>query len=237
MASVASFGGYVHADNELNLVRADYRSAMSPRGKRLNTVATFHLFGELIDTGSSLISAARDLMLAYQSDYRDFRYTVDGVVAHEMLNGTADNISGVRVIHRSFAKGDGAELAVKRSYSIVLQATFDTAEQELVYWQEQIAYIGNTGPSYEIVQTYNGPYSILTAISTPQRIIQSGKAIGYSTYVLPPGPYAPNSEHQDQRRVTLTGGSNMGQASRFYTTEWSYFMTFGTYTELYPQVR
>jgi hypothetical protein len=237
MASLGTYGGYTHDENELNLVRADYRTVLSSRGRRLNNVVTFHLFGELIDTGSSLITAARNLMLAYQNDYRDFRYSVDGVTAHEMLNSSPDNISGVRVVHRSFAKGDAAELAVKRSDTSSLQATYDTCEDDLVYWQESVHYIGNTGPSYDIVQTFNGPISVLTALSTPQRIIQKGKAVGYFGYVLPPGSYLPNSEHQDQREVELTGGTQVGQAARFYTTEWCYRHTTGIYTEIFPQVR
>lgn len=237
MASVATYGGYTHADNEVNLVRADYRTQLSPRGRKLNTVVTFHLFGELIGTGSSLITAATNLMLAYQNDYRDFRYTVDGTQAHALLNGSPDNISGVRVVHRSFAKGDAAELATKRSFSIDLRATYDTSEDDLVYWQESVRYIGNTGPSYEVIQTFTGPYSQLTAMSTPQRIIQKGKAVGYFGYVLPPGSYLPASEHQDQREVELTGGTQLGQAARFYTTEWVYRHSTGVYTEIFPQVR
>jgi hypothetical protein len=237
MASQGVYGGYPHDENELNLVRCDYRSVLSPRGRRLNTVVTFHLFGELIDTGSALITKARNLMLAYQNDYRDFRYSVDGVIAHEMLNSSPDNISGVRVVHRSFAKGDAAELAVKRSYSISLQATYDTAEDDLVYWQESVRYIGNCGPSYEIIPTFSGPISLLTAERTAQHIIQKGKAVGYFGYVLPPGSSLPASEHQDQREVELTGGTQVGQAARFYTTEWAYRHTTGVYTEIFPQVR
>ncbi len=237
MSSVATYGGYVHVAGELNLVRADYRSVLSQRGKRLQTVATFHLFGELLGTGSTLINDAASLMNAYQNDYYDFTYTVDGVQVHRLSSSTADCASGVRVLHRSFAKGDAAELAVKRSYSITLQATYDTPETELVYWQESIRYIGNCGPRFEIFETFNGPVAVLTAVSTAQRIIQRGKAVGYSTYVLPPGPYIPQYEHQDQRQVELIGGVNIGNAVRFYTTEWTYNHTVGTYTEIYPQVR
>jgi hypothetical protein len=237
MASVATYGGHTHPDNEVNLVRTDFRTQLSPRGKKLNFQATFHLFGEIQGTGSTLTTNARNTMLAYHSDYRDFRYTVDGVLAHEMLSSSSDCISGVRVIHRSFPKGDAAELATKRTFSVTLQATYDTSEDDLVFWQERIDYIGNTGPRYEIIETFNGPISVLTATRTVQRIIQSGKAVGYFTYVLPPGPYAPGNEHEDQRRVSLTSGTNVGQAIRFFTTDWHYFYSFGTYTELFPQSR
>lgn len=237
MASVAQYAGHTHPDNECNLVRVSYRTQPSSRGKRLNTVVTFYLQGEILDTGAALFSKVNALVNAYQGDYGNFTYSIDGAVTHALYSNTPDCVTGVRVVDRSWSRGDGAELAVKRTYTITLQATYDTAESELVYWQESIHYIGNTGPRYEIIETFNGPVSVLTAQSTAQRIIQSGKAVGYSSYVLPPGPYAPANEHQDQREVTITGGVNLGQMSRFYTTSWQYRHTFGTYTELFPQTR
>lgn len=237
MAQVATYGGYVHADNECNLVRISYRNQLSPRGKRLNAVVTFYLHGEIQDTGTALFNKITALGNAYRQDYGNFTYAIDGVITHSLLSNTADCISGVRVLDISLPKGDGAELAVKRTYSIVLSATYDQAETELVSWQESIHYIGNTGPRFEIIETFNGPIAVLTALSTAQRITQVGKAVGYTSLVLPPGSYAPQNEHQDQRRVTLTGGVNVGQQSRYYTTEWQYHHTFGTYTELYPQTR
>jgi hypothetical protein len=237
MAQVATYGGYVHDDNECNLVRIDYRNQLSPRGKRLNAIVTFYLHGELLETGTALFNKITALGNAYRQDYGNFTYSIGGVITHQLLSNTADCISGVRVLNISLPKGDGAELTVKRTYSLTLQATYDQAESELVSWQESIHYIGNTGPRYEIIETFNGPIAVLTAISTAQRIIQTGKAVGYTTYVLPPGPLLPNNEHQDQRRVSLVGGVNVGQQSRFYTTSWQYTHTLGVYTEVYPQTR
>lgn len=237
MASVAQYGGHTHPDNECNLVRVDYRNLLSPRGKRLNAVVTFYLYGEIQDTGTALFNKITALGNAYRQDYGNFTYSIDGVITHQLLSNTADCISGVRVLNISLPRGDGAELTVKRAYSITLQATYDIAESELVSWQEAIHYIGNTGPRYEIVETFYGPIAVLTAVSTAQRIIQTGKAVGYTNYVLPPGPLLPQWEHQDQRRVSLIGGVNVGQQSRFYTTTWSYQHTLGTYTEIYPQTR
>jgi hypothetical protein len=237
MTSVATYGSHIHPDNECNLVRIDYRHQPSSRGKKLNAVVAFHLHGEIQDTGTSLFNKITALANAYRQDYGNFTYAIDGVITHSLLSNTGDCVSGVRVRNISLPQGDGAELAVKRTYSITLEATYDTAETELVYWQESIHYIGNCGPRYEIIETFNGPISILTATSTAQRIVQTGKAVGYTGFVLPPGSYSPQNEHQDRRRVTLTGGVNLGQQSRFYTTEWQYHHTFGTYTELFPQTR
>jgi hypothetical protein len=237
MAQVATYRGFVHPDNECNLTRIDYRNQLSPRGKRLNAVVSFYLHGEIQDTGTALFNKITALGNAYQQDYGNFTYSIDGVVTHQLLSNTADCISGVRVKSISLPKGDGAELAVKRTYSIILEATYDIAESELVSWQESIHYIGNTGPRYVYIETFNGPVFFLTHARTAQRIIQVGKAVGYTTFVLPPGPLLPGNEHQDQRRVTLTGGVNVGQQSRFYTTSWEYTHTLGVYTEVYPQTR
>jgi hypothetical protein len=237
MASQAVYGSYVHSENECNLVRLGYRNQLSPRGKRLNAVVTFYLAGEIQDTGTALFNKITALGNAYRQDYGNFTYSIDGVITHSLLSNTADCVSGVRVLNISLPKGDGAELAVKRTYSIVLQAIYDQAETELVSWRESIHYVGNTGPRYAIIETYNGPVSLLTHLRTAQRITQVGEAVGYTAHVLPPGPQLPQSEHQDQRRVTLTGGVSLGQQSRFYGTSWEYNMTLGVYTEIYPQTR
>jgi hypothetical protein len=237
MTSVATYGSYQHAENECNLVRIDYRNQLSPRGKRLNAVVTFYLQGEIQDTGTALFNKITALGNAYRQDYGNFTYSINGVITHQLQSNSYDCISGVRVKNISLPKGDGAELAVKRTYSIVLQAVYDIAETELVSWRESVHYVGNTGPRYVIIETFNGPISFLTHRRTAQRITQTGQAVGYTSYVLPPGPYLPQNEHEDQRRVTLTGGVNVGQQSRFYTTSWEYNHTLGVYTEIYPQTR
>jgi len=234
MTSVASYRGTARPDNECNLVRFDQRARWSPRGRRMQAVYTAYLMGEIQDTGTSLISKANSLVQQFSLDYGDFTYTIDGVATPHFLTNN-NSVSGVKVMYRSWSRGDAAELATKRTYSIVLQATYDDAIDNIVFWQENLKYIGNTGPSYEVINTFNGPYFALTANSTPQRIIQYGRAVGYTAYPLPPGSYFPANEHLELREVDLGSGQNQGQGARFFTTTWKYVHTLSTPQETIPQ--
>lgn len=235
--TIAIYGGHTHLPGEVNLARMDYRQVPSPRGKRLAEVVTAYLGGELQGEGAVLHQACQTLIDAYSEDYRNFRLTTDAGVTinrHELINDRADNLSGVRVIHRSWAKGDAAELATKRTYSITLQAMYDRAESDLVHWQERLIYLGNTGPAFSYVPTFFGPRFYQTAAKTPQIILQSGIAVGWSGYVLPPGSLFGTNEHPNQREVELISGRNLGQAVRYFTTKWTYRHTFSEYQELFP---
>lgn len=225
MASVAQIGGFTHADNEINLVSVSYRTRYSPRNKKLTKTVTMSLFGQLLGATTTAINdRANTVYNAYQQDYKDFRYTVGGILCHQLLN-SADCVSGVKVLAHSFPRGDGSELCTERSFSATLQATYDTAETDLVAWTESIETIGTGGAKFFVVDTAFGPIAIYTSIASAQYYVQTGQAVGYKNYPEPPGPCNPAGEFQDRRRITRIGGRNMGNDQlRFFTRKWSYFM-------------
>jgi hypothetical protein len=118
--------------------------------------------------------------------------------------------------------------------SVTLQAEYDDVEDNIVQWKEKIVYIGNCGPQFTDVQTFFGVITVRTALATPQRIIQSGTAIGWQGYVSPPGPYLPNLERPHVRRVELEGGQNMGLQARLYGTSWTYTMVATQPQTIFP---
>src|SRR5688572_8177324 len=133
MSTSFTYRGYVHEDNEVSLVNLGYQSNYSPRGKRVSVTKSLDIFGEIIEsTQAEIINRARDIINAYSEDYGNARFTVDGVVAHELLNGGNDCVSGVKVVYRSFPKDDPDELATVRSFAVRLQATYDAAEEDLI---------------------------------------------------------------------------------------------------------
>ncbi len=224
MASVTSWGGYVHPDNEVNLVTMNVQTRFSPRNKRLSQTKTVSLYGEIqTSTVTAFMARITALENAYSIDGQDFRYTIDGVVTHTLLN-SSNCISGVGVVNRSFPRGDGAEFATKRTFSITLQATYDTSETDLVSWTESIETIGTGGPKFLVVETIGGPVAVYTTLNSAQYYHQTGVAVGYVNYPNPPGPVNVPGEFLDRRRITHISGRNMGSQLRFFTTKWSYFM-------------
>ena len=227
MSSYAKYGSYTHTTNELNIVRFDLRAGRSPRNRQLWTDHTLYCYGELQETGQALIDKVNELALAYSEDYRDFQFFVDGTEVISLKNNQFC-LTGVQVLQRSFPQGDGAEYATKRSYVLTLRARYAKADDGVVAWKERIRFEGNCGPRAEIVQTYGGPVSILTAVATAQRITQYGRSIGFLGHALPYGPIFPEIEHQDQRMIELAGGDQQGLIATNYETIWAYRMTSNT---------
>lgn len=235
MASVATQGGLTFEDNEVNLVSLSKQVQYSPRGKKLSTVVTASCFGEIqAATVAEIITRINTIDQGLANNTGDFRYTVGGALAHSILN-TSDCSSGVRVVARSFPKGDAAELATKRSFSFMVQATYDNAQEDLVSWTDTIQITGTGGPKFFILETTNQPFAIYVTNASIQFIHRSGMAVGYVSYIAPPGPLSGGLELQDRRVITNISGRNVGNAIRYQTTKWSYLhardpTTFGTIT-------
>lgn len=236
----ARYGTYQHPDNEVNIANVDRQCRYSTRLRKLTTIVTINLQGELLaDTQATIDAKILQLQLAYATDGFDFGFFTDaGVLTnHRLLSTDPSCVCPVRVMRLSFPVGDPAEFAVKRTYSIVLQAEFLTPDSQLVEWRETIEYIGNCGPRWEVAETYEGPIKQLVNQRTSQKIIQSGRAVALQAVFLPPGPVLPGYELPDQRRVTLGSGRRLGRLALFYPTEWTYLHIAPSYTEVFPTTR
>lgn len=221
------YRGQARPQNEANIVRVDKRSRLSPRGRRVQQILTFYVQGEIQGTGSTLLTACNTFLNQFQNDYGDLVLTMDdgSQTPHQMLN--SQSVSGVRIMHRSWSRGDAAELATKRTYSFQAQSVIDDCEDDLVYATERFRYIGNCGPRFNYIDTYFGPFFFQTAIATAQTVLQYGSAIGYSTTPAPSGCIFPEWEHQEQREIEYDSGQSQGQGQRFFETRWTYRMTSG----------
>jgi len=227
MASVAVYRGHTHTDGEVNLVNVSIRTQYSARNRRLTETRTMQLQGELIYDGpSAIVAKANAVMAAYSQDGGDFTYTVGGVLAHSLLN-SANCISGVRVVHRSFPSGGPEQLATTRSFSVTLQATYDVSTDDIVSWRESVELTGNGAPLIVIANTIFGPVVDVLSASTAHFYRQSGTAVGFSGYPAPPGPLDPDWELGHRRSITRTSGVQQGTGIRYYTTSWAYYLVTG----------
>ena len=224
MASVASYRGYTSADSEINLVSYSMGKSYSPRGKKLTETRRVRLHGELIySTPELIMAAATNVVNAFSQNGGDFRYTVGGTIAHSLLN-SSDCQSGVRVVNTSFPNGDPAQLATTRTFTVDLEATYDSCDDELVSWTETVEVVGTGGPYFVCMESVIGPRLYYMAPSTAQYFTQSGRAVGYRNYPDTPGPVNPAGEFGFRRRITETGGRQTGNGLRFFTKGWTYHM-------------
>lgn len=237
----AKYGNHQHPANEVNIARMDVRARYSPRLLRTSLIFTIYLEGELLaNTQADINDKIGELIAAYEDDGKDFGFYRDdnSITHHRLPSNVPEAITGTRVINRSWPQGDAAEFATKRTFAITLQAEYTSADSQIFHWEESVEVIGNCGPRWEWVETYEGPVQqIINQQSTVQKIVQSGSAIGYGGYVLPPGSLIPSIEHQDQRRVTFGSAKRQGRLALFYPSSWVYTHTSGTYREVFPVTR
>jgi hypothetical protein len=238
VAAIAQWGGYSSADNETNLVRYQMARTYSPRGKKLQETRRIHLESELIySTTDLIIAAANNVITNFSQNYKDFRYTVNGTLAHSLLNG-ADCVSGVKVVATSFPHGSPEQLATTRTWWVDLEATYDACDDDLVSWEDAIETVGTGGPYDVLFNTISGPVAFRLSNTTAQMYTQRGSAVGYTTWPDTPGPVNPSGEFAFRRRITDFSGKQLGKGLRFFRRSWTYYMyrdvnTFG-FGSFYP---
>ena len=232
MAAVATLGGHTLEDDEVTLVSVSKRPHYSPRNRRLSRTITMHVVGEILGTTSdAIITKIAAIENALREDNRDFRLTINGTLAHQLIN-SGDCISGIRVIAADFPRGEPDELATVRTFSFALEATYDAVNDDLVSWHESIEKVGTGGPRFFIVETADySPFAAITTLRSVVSFHQTGEAVGYANYPAPPTPVisVPSGgtivgELEPVRKITHISGQQMGNALRFFTTRWSYTM-------------
>ena len=210
-------------------MRFEYRPQFSPRGRRWGITYRVHINGELLySTQADIHAAVGALIEAYAYDGRSwYLYLDDGTPTHHsLIHGDADDLSGVRVIHREWPTGDGAEYATGRVYAIVLEKTKRANESSIIEFEESVRYIGTGGPEYKMVKLPNG-MSVQQLVSqyTPIQIIQRGTMVGLNTWPTVPAyapPLWPAYEDQQQRIVDYISPQYLGRQYVNYRVNWTY---------------
>jgi hypothetical protein len=206
------FGAYQHADNECDVTSFNIQRMYSPRNKLFFQRYTLAFQGHMCVTGQAAISAAIEELeaaykirpggvngSAYGMDLDAGLYLDTGVASAHFLKAST-SINGVRVQSFNYNKDEGGEFATGRSYAIVLQADYLNPESQIYSFSEQVQFIGNLGPKWELVPMFYGPPQVeFVHEMTVQHIIQSGEAVGIQAHPFIPGPLmADNYKHGDE---------------------------------------
>lgn len=237
MSSIFTYRGIDHEPGEVNLTRMNIRYRDSPRGKRVSRIDTLYLQGEIMADGfAATIARANAIIEMYRFDYGNAALRMeDGTLTpHGLNNDDPLNMTGVRVVERSWPKGGPEELANMRTFHVTLECEYSDNDDQLISWNETLEFYGNTGPRFEVIDTYFGPFANLECLSTAQRIVQTGSAVGFTANVLPPGPLFPSVEHLDRRYVKVGSGRQQGNFACYFPTWWTYYFTSGSYLEAFP---
>lgn len=237
----AMYGSYRHPENEVNLERFDIHARFSPRGLRYSTVARAHcgiVFAE--STQAAIASRISELMTAYSQDGFNWGlFHDDGTpTRYQLLETDPAQITGVRVLQRSWPSGGPVEYATQRSHSVTIESELADEYSNILDYHETLRFVGNTGAEFETVTLATGsPVQFITAQQTPMRIVQSGYSLGSQVYVLPFGPLYPDYEHHSLRMLNLGTPKFRGRVYQFFPCQWSYTFELPFYTDGTPTLR
>lgn len=223
------YGDYSHEIGEA-AITITKSSVLDDYGRKVGYNERWAISGMLRgNTAADVTAAIQTLETAYGVNGRDLKLLNDdgSETAHKLIN--ADSASGVRIETLNYPTGAGAEYTTFRNYSITAFAEFavlpGSGSDGTILFTQTIVTRGTGGPRKVVLETRNGP-PVVQYVSqrTPIFIAQSGTAIGYLSYPIPPQPIEPQWEDLEKREVTYEAPavkSTNGSQSE-YRINWSY---------------
>lgn len=131
-------------------------------------------------------------------------------------------LGGVRVVDGpSYPKGDGAEYSTYRTFEITYEWDINYAIVGMIAWSEQLSFDGG-GPLIGHMLSINGPpQKQILAQATPYHAVQSGTAVGHTSYPVPPSPLWP-ADLKTNPRATKKAPKRFGNSFVEYEISWEY---------------
>lgn len=222
------YGNYVHPKDEVNVVKFEKIPIFSSRGLRVESLYRMVVRGEIQAVGQAALTAAiNNLISVYAFDYYDIGLLDDSLnpTPHYLYNGVATNLTGNRIVYRSWPKGDPAEYATCRTFDIVAEAKLSDAESQITEFREQVQWIGDGSPRLEVCEHVTGPPEPqIWAQKTKQIIVQSGQIVAHTTDPTPfiPPPLFPVWEQRHKRNYTAVSPKWCGQAFKGFSIRYTY---------------
>lgn len=245
----ATYGSFPHPANEVTLSSVAAQRIRNPRGFTYLLRKRVQLAGVIVLNTSGLTTAQAQSAIRTAIQTRELAYSVDGgnftflhddgsLSAHSLDNASA--IGGVRVVDFSFPKGDAAEYATQRTFTVTLEADYPLASGGLMSFQETIEVTGTGGPRKIIIETLNGDaQEQIVNQKTKVTITQRGSAVGYLSYPVAdiPGPVSPDAERQDRRQVSYGSPTNQNGSFINWPVNWTYYHELTTPAGAFPNYK
>lgn len=229
------YGNYVHEQDEVypHLIR--YETVNNGRNIPWYLNAVMVVKGSLCGctTQADLNDKIDALNDAYKYHYKDAGFLLNNgtIGEHYFRSDDQFNLTGNRVAFRSWDNVEPTELANVRSYTIAIEAKFETSYTSILDLQETITVQGSLDPHTRRYSDWSGNMigQQIYGSSGPLRVTQSGFIISkdIAGFALP-GPWYPNHENKRQRVISRTSGKSWGSAhgrpGYGYRGAWRYVM-------------
>lgn len=210
----------------------------SPRGFKHKQRVRYDISGELcVDTGQYDVNTRlQQIVNAFSVDGRDvgLRHDNGDATTHFLFNNIPQNLSGNQVYYKRFPDTRDGEFVSGRKFEIGVGAELLDFNSEILAYQDSITRRSNAGPVWRWRRNQTlGFYPELIVPNTMQRMVQSGYAIGATTYPSPPIPfYSPPFELNHLRQVRQVGPDRMPQGFTGFKTTWTYIYALPTFDDI-----
>lgn len=230
---VFKYGGFTHRPCEVFCKLFAVQNLRGSNGFVWAKRVTMEIAGDLVgedgaELDASEVSARIQLIeAAYANEYQDAAFFLpDGTTRpHWIDTDHSLNLTGNRIVYRSWEHLHPGELANTRSFSVRFEALFRDINNHVIEYQERTVKKGSGGPIWRLYETASGGIAKenITNFSkvvhiTSGRVV-SGIAIG------PPAPLWPNEEQQWRREVEVGTPIDHGHPTgkfTHYETRWKY---------------
>lgn len=247
---IFQYGGYRHQAGEAYPQMIEIRPVYSQRGIRWASDIRFQIGGSFCRDPSNPLDPADTGTLieqmdnAYLHDYSDFGFLyADGTTKtpHYLYNDAPFNLSGNKVLGRSWTYQTPAEFANTRSYSISLGARVLESYSQILYFKETIRLVGNGGAKWDYRTRWQGaPIRENISQQTPVHVIQRGTVITTTGIITAPAPWWPDDEVGEDRVIERIGPDQHGHLSfsraTHYGLEYSYHFRMATSPAQQPSI-
>jgi hypothetical protein len=246
---IFEYGSYRHERGEVYPQMIEIMSVDSDRGYRWAFDYRMQVAGNFCQapddplTPATIDTKIAALQTAYASDYQDFGFLFGDLTRtnHYLETDDPDNLTGNKVLSRSWDYQSPAEFANTRSYSIRLGAKIFSSYSSVLYFAESVTQHGTGGPGWTYRERFQGvPIKEFIQERTPVRLVQSGVIVGANSFVQPPDPWWPDDEMQWLRYVErvsprLHGHPSFDRATH-HTVKYAYTFMRATSPSQNPNV-
>lgn len=224
---IFKYDTFTNYGRPVNVITVAKPPIYSPRGQIVARRDMIVIEAEVVDVSQA---ALKTKIQAVEAAYIDnnghdaILYHLDGVTesAHKLDNSSS--VSGVKVMDFRWTDKSNVEYALRRSYSVTLQADYDPAVVPVyVSYEDSLSFQGNAGPRVVWDELITGsPVSHQTAAVTLRRMTHSGRAVGLYARPLPPSPLDSGSLINQDEGVSKFGPVVIDGRLQNYGIAWNY---------------
>lgn len=229
------YGSYEHPAGEVYPRNIEVRPIQSDRGIRWATLFRMSVAGSFVNQNPELDAAGVNTRIgqiraAYLNDYQDCGFKLeDGTVTnHRIINSDPYNLSGTKIVHRSWDNVYPTEFANTRSFSVTVESLYLSYYNEIVYFSETTQKIGTGGEVWRLYNLWDGTPVRETIFNTSKVIhVTRGTIVGLTTWPTPPPPLWPLEEQLWRRQIIYASPRYHGDLGftkgTHYAVNYAYF--------------